>query len=143
MDYDISFDPDRVQLEIVHGFLSSAYWSPNIRRDVIENAIRHSLVVSAFARDSGRQIGFARAVTDYATFAWLCDVFVDEAHRGHGIAKRMVGDLLSHHRLQTLRRWALATKDAHALYLQLGFEPVPMERWMEFKRPMDSWKRPG
>jgi GNAT superfamily N-acetyltransferase len=128
-----------VQIDIVHPALAASYWSPGIRREVVEHAIRNSLVIAAYERATGRQVAFARVVTDYATFAWLCDVFVDEAHRGRGIAKRMLSALIDDPRLQTLRRWCLATKDAHELYRPFGFTPVPAERWMEKRLPAAAW----
>lgn len=141
--YELSLDPARIQIESVHAALAASYWSPGVRRDVLVEAIRNSLVVGAYETASGRQVGFARVVTDRATFAWLCDVYVDEAHRGAGIAKQMVERLLEDPRLQTLRRWALATRDAHGLYARFGFEPVPAERWMEKRLPPRAWSSEG
>jgi GNAT superfamily N-acetyltransferase len=137
--YEISLDPARVQIDVVHPALAASYWSPGIRREVVLAAIRGSLVIGAYEGGGGRQVAFARVVTDFATFAYLCDVFVDEAHRGRGIAKRMVATLLDDPRLQTLRRWCLATKDAHELYRPFGFGPVPAERWMEKRLPLSAW----
>jgi GNAT superfamily N-acetyltransferase len=138
-EYELSFDAARVQLDRVHAVLAASYWSPGIRREVLAKAIESSLVVGAFAVPSGEQVAFARVVTDYATFAWLCDVYVDDAHRGRGLAKRMVGRLVEHPDLQTLRRWCLATRDAHGLYERFGFEPVPAERWMEKRLSSSAW----
>ena len=108
---------------------------------MVESAIRNSLVIGAFdLADAGRQVGFARVVTDYASFAYLCDVFVVESWRGRGVSKRMVSALIAHPRLQTLRRWCLATRDAHDLYRQFGFEPVAAERWMEKRLPVEAWQ---
>lgn len=143
MDLELSFDPGRVQLDSVHGWLAASYWAPNLRKELLAAAIEASLVVGAFDRASGRQVGFARAVTDYATFAWLCDVIVAEDARGQGAGKAMVRALLEHPRLQTLRRWALATRDAHGLYRSFGFEPVPAERWMLKALPPSVWQAPG
>jgi GNAT superfamily N-acetyltransferase len=137
--YEISLNAGRVQVDVVHAALAASYWSPDIRRDVLEVAIRNSFVIGAFVASTGRQVGFARAVTDRATFAWLCDVWVDEGHRGAGLGKRMVAILLDHPDLQTLRRWALATRDAHELYARYGFEPVPAVRWMEKRLPLGAW----
>ncbi|MCI0362453.1 MAG: GNAT family N-acetyltransferase [Phycisphaerales bacterium] len=138
MSIEISFLPERMQIDVIHGFLRESYWSPGIRREVLERAIANSLVVGAF--DGGKQIGFARVVTDYASFAWLCDVFVIPAYERKGIAKRMLRALLDHQRLQTVRRWCLATKDAHRLYEQFGFEPVDAKRWMEKRLPVTAWQ---
>jgi GNAT superfamily N-acetyltransferase len=130
-------DPQRLDLDRVHGWLREAYWSPGVRRDIIDRAFASSLSVGAYALD-GSQIGVARAVTDCATFAWLCDVFVDPAMRGHGIGRAMVRALIADPRLQTLRRWCLATRDAHGVYEALGFAAVDGRIWMEY-RPTDAW----
>jgi GNAT superfamily N-acetyltransferase len=130
-------DPRRLDLDRVHGWLRAAYWSPGVRRDVVERAFANSLSVGAYAAD-GSQVGVARAVTDCATFAWLCDVYVDAAMRGRGIARAMVRELMADARLQTLRRWCLGTRDAHGVYAALGFAPVDARIWMEYK-PADAW----
>jgi GNAT superfamily N-acetyltransferase len=131
----LSDDPSRVDLDVVHGFLTTAYWSPGVSRRTVARAITGSVVMGAYAPD-GRQVGFARAVTDGATFAWLTDVFVLPAHRGRGIARGMVTALLEHPELRGLRRWMLATADAHALYAALGFDaPDHPERLMERRQP--------
>lgn len=139
-EYDLSQDRSRVQIDRVHAALAASYWSPGIRREVIERAIDRSLVVGAYDRATGEQVAFARVVTDYATFAWLCDVYVEEAHRGAGLGKRMLEALVADPRLQTLRRWCLATRDAHGLYARYGFVPVPAERWMEMRLPESAWR---
>jgi GNAT superfamily N-acetyltransferase len=137
--WSVSRDPARLQLDVVHGWLASAYWSPDVRRDVLERAFANSLVAGAYdAR--GAQIGVARAVTDQATFAWLCDVFVAEDWRGRGIARAMVRALMADERLATLRRWCLATRDAHDVYRPLGFEPVDAARWMERRLDPAAWR---
>jgi GNAT superfamily N-acetyltransferase len=107
---------------------------------VVERAISNSIVANAFDAATGQQIGFARAVTDRATFAWLCDVVVDERYRKQGIATAMVRSLLAHPDLQTLRRWCLATRDAHGVYAPLGFTPVDPGRWMELKLDPARWQ---
>jgi GNAT superfamily N-acetyltransferase len=107
----------------------------------VENAIRNSLVLGAFDSTSGAQVAFARVITDQSTFAYLCDVFVLEEHRGRGLSKRMVRHLLDDPRLQTVRRWCLATRDAHDLYRMFGFEQVDAGRWMERRSPPAVWKR--
>lgn len=132
----LSDDPTRVDLDVVHGFLTTAYWSPGVSRHTVTRAIAGSVVVGAYA-PGGRQVGFARAVTDRATFAWLADVFVLPTHRGRGIARGMVTALLDHPELQGLRRWMLATADAHPLYATLGFDaPDHPERLMERRQPI-------
>lgn len=143
MNIEYSMDPAHMQLDAVHAFLAGSYWSPGVKRSIVANAIRHSLVIGAFEQVRGRQVGFGRVITDYSTFAYLCDVFVDPAHRGKGIATHMVNELMGHPRLQSLRRFLLATRDAHALYAKLGFEPVPEGRWMEKKYPPQKWQEPG
>jgi GNAT superfamily N-acetyltransferase len=125
----ISTDPGRLDVSVISGFLSRAYWAVGRPHEVIEKSLQNSLVFGIY--DGERQIGLARVVTDYATFAWLCDVFVDEQYRGQGIGKWLMATIMVHPRLQGLRRFLLATRDAHGLYSQFGFEPLPMpERWM-------------
>lgn len=135
---EISTDPTRLDLDVIHGFLARAYWSRGIPRAVVERSLRHSLCFGAYdgAAPGGAQVGFARVVTDYATFALISDVFVLESHRGRGIAKLLMRAILAHPGLQGLRRWMLATHDAHGLYRQFGFTPVARpEIHMEIHRP--------
>lgn len=139
MSIEYSFDASRIDVDRVWRLLRETYWSPGVRRDIVERAIAHSMVIGAFDTDSGELVGFARAVTDRATFAWLCDVIVVKAWRGRGIATHMVRALIAHPDLQTLRRWCLATKDAHPVYTPLGFSPVPADRWMELRRDPSAW----
>ncbi|MCC2977732.1 GNAT family N-acetyltransferase [Sphingomonas sp. PL-96] len=119
---DISTDKSRLQLDRIHAWLANTYWSPGIARDLVERAIAGSTCVGAY-RD-GVQIGFARAITDGATFAWVADVFVDEAARGQGIGRAMVAHLTGLPELAGLRRWMLVTRDAHGVYAPLGFAPI-------------------
>lgn len=142
-DYTLSLDPAQMQVDVVHAFLRDCYWSPGIRRDVVERAIQNSIVIGAFHRATREQVGFARVVTDRATFAWLCDVFVLPPHRARGLATDMVRALVAHPDLQTLRRWCLATRDAQHVYAPLGFTPVPPDRWMEHRLPDAGWKSPS
>jgi GNAT superfamily N-acetyltransferase len=123
-----------MQFDRVHPWLASTYWSPGISREKVERAAGHSaLVVGAFADDV--QCGYARIVSDQTTFAWVCDVFVDEAFRGRGLARRMITHAMQLPEFQGLRRWLLATADAHGVYAAIGFEPLPNpERWM-VRRP--------
>ena len=116
-------DRTRLQLDVVHGFLSTAYWSPGVARDVVERAIANSVVVGVYDA-AGRQVGMARAVTDRTTFAWIADVFVLAEHRGRGLGRFVVESLLDHPELQGLRRIMLATADAHDLYRGYGFEEL-------------------
>lgn len=131
--YQISCDPARLDLNLVHGFLSQSYWSPGIPRTVVERALRGSLAFGAYAND--QQVGFARVITDRATFAYVADVFVIEEHRGRGVSKLLMQAMIDHPDLQGLRRWSLVTRDAHGLYEQFGFRPVAQpERHMEILR---------
>lgn len=121
--YEVSTDRERLDIARIHGFLTRAYWSPGIPRDVVERAIAHSLPFGLYA-SAGAQVGFARAITDRATYAYLADVYVESAHRGHGLGKFLIASVLGHPDLQRLRRFALATVDAHGLYAQHGFGPA-------------------
>jgi GNAT superfamily N-acetyltransferase len=128
--YDIDDDPGRLDVDAIHAFLSrDAYWSPGIPRDVLSRAIAGSLNFGLYT--GGRQVGFARVVTDQATFGWLSDVYVLPEHRGRGLGHRLVRAALEHPDLRGLRRIVLATSDAHRIYADCGFEPLPdPERWM-------------
>lgn len=126
----ISDDASRLNLDAVVDFLSRAYWADTRPRDVIERSIQHSLNIGVY--DAGRQVGFARVVTDRAVFAYLCDVFIHEDYRGQALGKWMMECIVNHPELQGLRRWCLVTRDAHGLYDQFGFAGLNNpERWME------------
>jgi GNAT superfamily N-acetyltransferase len=126
----ISTDPARLDRDVIQAFLAASYWAPGIPRAVVDRSIDHSLPFGIFEGD--RQVGFARVITDYATFAYICDVFVLESHRGRGLALWLTQVIRSHPELQGLRRWLLATRDAHALYGKAGFrEPEDPKRYME------------
>ena len=114
--------PSLADLDIIHGFLTETYWSPGIPRAVVAQASANS--ICAIARDGSALIGFARVVSDRATFAWLADVFVLPSHRGAGVARNLVRALQAHGDLQGLRRWMLGTRDAHGVYTELGFTPL-------------------
>jgi GNAT superfamily N-acetyltransferase len=119
-DYRLSTDIDEFDFDAVHRYLSEvAYWSPGIAREKVERAARHSLAFGLFLRDE--QIGYARMITDTATFAYLADVFVLPAHQGAGLGKWMMQCVMAHPDLQGLRRMMLVTSDAHGLYARLGF----------------------
>ena len=118
--YELSDEKGRIDLEATWRFLRTAYWSPNVPREVVERAIAGSLCLGLYDA-GGEQAGFARAVTDEATFAWIADVFVLEPHRGRGLGVWLVETLLAHTRLEGLRLIVLATDDAHALYRRFGF----------------------
>jgi GNAT superfamily N-acetyltransferase len=130
-EYEISSDPGRIDVERVHRFLSTeAYWSPGVARETVERSIEGSLPFGVYTR-AGEQVGFARVVTDYATFAWVADVYIEAEHRGHGLGKRLVEAILGHPELQGLRRWMLATADAHELYRGYGFAELrDVQRFM-------------
>ena len=140
MSITITLDPARHDLDAIHDMLASTYWSPNIRREVVAEALRNSITAVAIDEATGTTVGLARVVTDRATFAWLCDVFVQEPWRGQGISRRMLEALEAHPSLQTLRRWCLATRDAHGLYRKFGFQPVAADRWMERLGPKEAWQ---
>jgi GNAT superfamily N-acetyltransferase len=115
----VDTDKRRLDLDVIRGFLSTSYWSPGIPRDTVQRAIDNSLCFGAYVGD--RQVGFARVITDLATFAYLADVFVIQAFRGRGLSKRLMDAIVAHPDLQGLRRWMLATRDAHTLYSRYGF----------------------
>lgn len=129
-EFTIDTDPARIDLDVVHGFLTSSYWAQGIPRDVVKRSIEGALCFGIY-REGGAQVGFARAITDFATFAYVGDVFVLEPFRGQGLSKWLMECMTGHPDLQGLRRWMLATRDAHGLYRQFGFTEVAHpERWM-------------
>lgn len=133
-EYEISADKQRLDIATVHEYLARSYWSPGIPRAIVERAVEGSLCFGVFHQ--GKQVGFARVITDKATFAYLADVFMLEAHRGKGLSKRLMELLLAHPELQGLRHFMLATNDAHGLYKQFGFTEVANPaRFMELHRP--------
>lgn len=130
----ISTDKARIDLDVVYGFLHNSYWAEGISKDVVCRSIDHSFTFGIY-RDE-QQVGFARVVTDYATFAYLADVFVLEQYRKRGLARWLMEVIVSHPSLQGLRRWLLFTKDAHALYRRFGFAELRRpERAMERHDP--------
>lgn len=139
-EFVISTDRARLDVEAVHRFLSTeSYWSPGIPLEVVRRAIEHSLPFGVYR--GGEQVGFARVVTDYTTFAYLADVFILASLRGQGLSKWLMEAIQSHPDLQGLRRWMLATRDAHGLYAQHGFTPLKApERFMERHDP-DVYRR--
>lgn len=130
-DLRISTDPADLDLDWIHSALSErSYWARGRGRDVVERSVAGSLVFAAYA--GGRQVAFARVVTDQATFAWICDVFVDETVRGRGVGKRLMAAVLADPRLQGLKRTLLATDTAASFYGDLGFVPLEHpEKWMQ------------
>jgi len=138
-EYLITTDPARVDLAVVHGFLSESYWAKGIPLETVRRAIEHSLNFSVY--DGAQQVGFARVITDYATFAYLGDVFVLESHRGRGLSRWLMEVIVAHPELQGFRRWVLLTRDAHGLYEKVGFKKVAApERYMELWTP-DVYRR--
>jgi GNAT superfamily N-acetyltransferase len=131
----ISDDESLLDRALIHRFLSEhSYWAKGVPREVVDRSIEHSLCFGVY--HDGLQLGFARVVSDFATFAWLADVFVVEEQRGRGLSKRLVAAVLKHPQLQSLRRFLLGTLDAHGLYAQFGFAPIKeSERFMEIYRP--------
>jgi GNAT superfamily N-acetyltransferase len=134
-EYTVSTDPARLDREAVYRYLhDEAYWSQGVPRDVFERALDNSLNFAALRGD--RLAGFARVVTDRASFAWLCDVFVLPAHRGNGVSRRLMDAVIAHPDLAGLRSFVLATRDAHGLYEKFGFTPLAEpQRWMAIRRP--------
>ncbi|MEG3149345.1 GNAT family N-acetyltransferase [Sphingomonas sp. ZT3P38] len=123
-DYYLSDDPALLRIDAIHGYLTRSYWSPGIGRDLVARAIRGSHCVGVYRAADGTQIGFARVITDHATFAHLADVYVLEEHQGRGIASAMLRYFHDHPRLQRLRRWTLNTLDAHSLYERFGWTRI-------------------
>jgi GNAT superfamily N-acetyltransferase len=148
-EFLVTTDPARIDLDVIHGFLTNCYWAKGIPREVVARSIKHSLCFGVYdgsgttprlttdARHGApAQVGFARVVSDFATVAHLGDVFILESHRGRGLSKWLMECIMRHPALQNLRRWILLTRDAHGLYAQYGFTPVKaLERYMELHRP--------
>jgi len=136
-EFLISTDRGQLDLDVVHEFLTNCYWAKGIPGDVVARSIEHSLCFGIYHESGGklRQVGFARVVSDFATIAYLGDVFVLEAYRGRGLSKWLMECIMRHPQLQGLRRWILLTRDAHELYAQFGFTPIKApERYMELHR---------
>jgi GNAT superfamily N-acetyltransferase len=129
-DCVISTDRSRLDVDAVHRFLTQSYWATGIPRETVLRSIENSLCFGVYC--DGKQVGFARVISDFATYAYLGDVFVLEFYRGRGLGKWLMECIVSHPTLQGLRRWSLATRDAHGLYAQFGFTPLQApSRWME------------
>lgn len=132
--YRISTQKGEMNIQFIHRFLSNSYWAKGIPVETVQKAVEGSLAFGVFKGDE--QAGFARVVTDGATFAYLADVFIDEAHRGLGLSKYLMEAVMAHPQLQGLRRFVLITRDAHGLYEQFGFTPIPNPGlWMQVHRP--------
>jgi GNAT superfamily N-acetyltransferase len=129
-DFSISTNKSLLQIDVIHDFLQSTYWANNRSKEKTIKAIENSICFGVYHQQ--KQIGFARVVSDNAVIAYVCDVFIIEEYRGKGLSKWLMETILSHPELQDLRRWILATKDAHGLYAQFGFHAFTFpERWME------------
>jgi len=140
-EFLISTDRELLSLDLIHSFLTNCYWAKGIPRETVARSIEHSLCFGIYD-GKGAQVGFARVVSDFATVAYLGDVFVLESHRGRGLSKWLMECIVEHPALQNLRRWILLTRDAHGLYSHFGFTPVKApERYMELHRP-DAYETP-
>jgi len=120
--FRISTDRSRLDLDLIHGFLTDCYWAKGIPREIVARSIANSLCFGVY--EETKQIGFARVISDFATYAYIGDVFVLESYRGQGLGKWLMECIMSHPQLQGLRRWGLVTRDAHGLYAQFGFTPL-------------------
>jgi GNAT superfamily N-acetyltransferase len=135
-NFIISTDPARLDMDAIVNFLTRAYWAKGRPRERTKRAIANSLVFGLYDGDFVKQIGLARVISDYAVFAYLCDVFIHEDYRAHGLGKWLMETVHSHPDLQGLRRWTLATRDAHDLYRQFGWQDLENpDSWMELFRP--------
>ena len=137
--FTISTEKEKLDIDLIHSFLNRTYWAEGISKEIIRRSIEGSLCFGVYEND--KQVGFARMITDKATFAYLADVFIIEEYRGRGLSKWLMEVIMSHPDLQGLRRMILATKDAHGLYKQFGFTPLTnVDRWMHILDP-DVYKR--
>ncbi|WP_169052782.1 GNAT family N-acetyltransferase [Vibrio parahaemolyticus] len=133
--FRITTSLDDMDLDVIYQFISNNYWGKGIPRERLEKSLRHSFCF-AVLDDENQLVAFARLITDRTTFAYLADVFVVEAHRGKGISKWLISEIVAHPELQGLRRMMLATRDAHGLYEQFGFTPIaPVENFMQIWKP--------
>ena len=133
-EFEISTDPGRTDVAAVHGFLTHSYWAAGIPLETVRRSVQHSLCFGIYKPN--QQVGFARVISDYATFAYLGDVFVLPDFRGQGLARWLMECIVAHPDLQGLRRWSLLTRDAHGLYAQFGFTQLKSpDRWMERHDP--------
>ena len=140
-DFVISTDNERLDLDLVHGFLTQCYWAKEIPREVVARSIENSLCFGVYG--DGKQVGFARVISDRATYAYIGDVFVLESYRGRGLGKWLMECVMQHPWLQGLRRWSLVTQDAHGLYSQFGFTSLKTpESYMEMLDP-EVYKHAG
>jgi N-acetylglutamate synthase-like GNAT family acetyltransferase len=122
----ISTDRSKLDVDVIHRFLARSYWAEGIPRETVMRSIENSLCFGVY--DNARQIGFARVISDFATYAYVADVFILEPYRERGLGKELMASIMAHPDLQGLRRWSLGTRDAHGLYAQFGFKPVANTR---------------
>ena len=133
-EFVLSTDAARLDLDVIHGYLTECYWARSIPREVVARSLKNSLCFGVY--DGQKQVGFARVISDYATYAYIGDVFVLDSYRGRGLGKWLMTCIMAHPQLQGLRRWTLLTRDAHRLYAQFGFTPLSNpERYMELHDP--------
>ncbi|HVO80729.1 MAG TPA: GNAT family N-acetyltransferase [Terriglobales bacterium] len=133
-EFVISTKRTRLDLDVIHGYLANSYWAKGIPREIVARSIENSLCFGVYA--AGKQVGFARVISDYATYGYIGDVFVLESQRGQGLGKWLMECIMQHPQLQGLRRWGLVTKDAHGLYTRFGFRPLKSpEKHMEIHNP--------
>jgi predicted GNAT family N-acyltransferase len=138
-NYTISTDKSKLDLDIIHGFLSHSYWAESIPLSIVKKAIENSLCFGVYRDD--QQIGFARVISDYATFAYLADVFIIESERGNKLSVWLMQCILEHSELQGLRNFCLMTQDAHSLYEKFGFKNIPKPQNFMAKKIDDIYKR--
>ena len=132
--FTISTEKEKLDIDLIHSFLTRSYWAEGISKEIISRSVEGALCFGVFEND--RQVGFARMITDRATFAYLADVFIIEEYRGRGLSKWLMEVIMSHPDLQRLRRMMLATRDAHELYKKFGFTPLNnVDRWMHIHQP--------
>jgi GNAT superfamily N-acetyltransferase len=133
-EFLVSTERARLNLDVIHGYLTNSYWAKGIPRETVARSIDHALCFGVYD-GNGAQVGFARVISDFATIAYVGDVFVLESHRGRGASKALMECIMQHPALENLRRWILTTRDAHGLYARFGFTPVKSpERYMELHR---------
>jgi N-acetylglutamate synthase-like GNAT family acetyltransferase len=138
--YLISDDAARIDVDAVHAYLTRSYWAENIPREVVTRSLANSLCLGIYA-DSGEQVGLIRVITDYATFAYLCDVYILETHRRRGLSKAAMTLLIAHPKLQGLRRMQLITNDAHGLYARYGFRGIEHPELHMERRQLNPYKK--
>ena len=140
----ISTDKKKLDIQLIQNYLSNeSYWAKNIPLTIVEKSIEGSFCFGMYAQENEKisQIGFARVITDHATFAYLADVFIISAYRGNGLAKWLMKEIMDHPELQGLRRWLLGTKDAHGLYAQYGFLPLDKPERIMGLKPFEEYPK--